>query len=200
MKILVFLLACSALPLLGQHMPQDQTDVQTRLVIDPTKPYVYLEVDHVGPRDPRGKGEPKVGIWLRLKNNARLPIIVSTFGGPPGSPECGVMDEVVRNPMIEGVATITSMADLSAHSRQTSGDEEPPLGYMSDVRTATSVPPGGQISFSVPINHVGTNWHFEVPFRFDLQRRKSGREPVSFVAFYQSDLPAKKTTLASPGK
>jgi hypothetical protein len=200
MKILVLLLACSALPLSGQHIHQDQKGVQTHFVIDPTKPYVYLEVDHVGPRDPRRKGEPTVGLWLRLKNNATLPIIVSTFGAPPGSPECGVMDDVVRNPRMEGVATITSMADLSAPSRPTRGEEEPPPGYMSDVRTATSVPPGGQISFSVPIDHVGPNWHFEVPFRFDLQRRKSGREPISFVTFYQEDLPPRKPTVASPTK
>jgi hypothetical protein len=197
MKILVLLLAFSVLPLLGQNMRQDQMDAQTRFVIDPSKPYVYLEVDHVGPRTPKGKGEPEVGIWLRLRNNSRLPIIVSTFGGPPGSPDCGVMDEVVRNPTMEGAATIKSMADLSAPPKQASG-EEPPVGYMSDVRTATSVPPGGQIAFSVPISHVGPNWHFEIPFRFDLQRRQSGREPVSFVAFYQSDLPSKNSTLASP--
>ena len=120
MKILVLLLAFSVLPLLAQNMRQDPMDVQTRFVIDPNcKPYVYLEVDHVGPRTPKGKGEPEVGIWLRLRNNSRLPIIVSTFGGPPGSPDCGVMDEVVRNSTMEGAATIKSMADLSASPKQT---------------------------------------------------------------------------------
>jgi hypothetical protein len=69
-------------------------------LIDPSKPYVYLETDHIGPRKPGNEHEPNTGIYLRLKNNCRLPIIVSTFGGPIGGTdgEVGVMDEVVLNP------------------------------------------------------------------------------------------------------
>lgn len=66
-------------------------------LIDPSKPYVYLEVDHIGPREPHNEKEPNTGIYLRLRNNCRLPIIVPTFGGPTGGTygEVGVMDEVV---------------------------------------------------------------------------------------------------------
>ena len=69
----------------------------TTFVIDPNRPFVYLRFDHMGPGIRRSEGEPSSRIWLRLVNNCRVPIIVSTFGVPDGSPkgEIGVMDEVV---------------------------------------------------------------------------------------------------------
>lgn len=78
-------------------------------VIDPTKPYVYLEVDHIGPRRPMREDEPKVGIWLRWHNNCRAPITVFTFGAgnppvafvpepPSQDEEVGVYYGVVANP------------------------------------------------------------------------------------------------------
>jgi len=80
---------------------------QKRFLVDPHKPYVYLEVDHVGPREPRTLGEPNIGIWLRLHNNCIVPITVHTFGvpdlafAPPSSgpdEEIGVFDSVIANP------------------------------------------------------------------------------------------------------
>jgi hypothetical protein len=47
-----------------------------QFLIDLSKPYAYLEVDHVGPRKPLRGDEPHTGIWLRLRNNCRLPIAV----------------------------------------------------------------------------------------------------------------------------
>jgi hypothetical protein len=68
-------------------------------LVNPSLPYVYLEVDHVGPRVPNWDGEPKVGVFLRLHNNSTVPIIVDTFGRPPESKDdpCGVFDHVVAN-------------------------------------------------------------------------------------------------------
>lgn len=81
---------------------------QKRFLINPNKPYVYLEVDHVGPREPRVPDEPNIGIWLRLHNNCIVPITVFTFGvpdlafAPPSAgenEEIGVYDAVIANPI-----------------------------------------------------------------------------------------------------
>src|SRR5216684_4861619 len=189
MRIPVFLLAfCLSAP--GQHIGPKASRLASNFAIDPAKPYVYLELDHVGPRQPRGRDEPSVGIYLRLRNNSKLSIVVSTFGSPPGSSEC-VMDEVVRNPKVEGAVTGGgSIADSIAPAKPAGGEEEPPLGYIFDLRTATPIAPGGQLSFSVPINHVGPKWHFEIPFRFDLPRTHQ-RQPQTYVTFFYEDLPPK---------
>jgi hypothetical protein len=68
--------------------------------IDASKPYVYVEVDHVGPRPPLREGEPNDGIWLRLKNNCQVPIVIITLRASKviSGPVIGVADEVVPTP------------------------------------------------------------------------------------------------------
>jgi hypothetical protein len=73
-------------------------------LIDPNKPYVYLEVDHVGPRKPLRNGEPNIGIWLRLKNNCKLPIAILAVGAPPKNLDGAITveNEIVPNPEFLG--------------------------------------------------------------------------------------------------
>lgn len=73
----------------------------SKFLIDTTKPYVYLEVDHVGPRTPLRNEEPKIGIWLHLKNNCKLPIVVLAIGERQVDPKEGMalQDEIVPEPI-----------------------------------------------------------------------------------------------------
>lgn len=77
----------------------------SKFLIDANKPYVYLEVDHIGPRKPLRNDEPNTGIWLRLRNNCRLPIVVLAIGKPGDNAKEGVVleDEIVPDP--QGQAT-----------------------------------------------------------------------------------------------
>jgi len=74
----------------------------SNFIIDPSKPSVYLEVDHIGPRKALRDGEPGVGIWLHLKNNCRLPIVVLEIGKPAESPKDTItlVDEIVPDPQV----------------------------------------------------------------------------------------------------
>jgi len=73
----------------------------SKFLIDATKPYVYLEVDHVGPRTPLRNDEPKIGLWLHLKNNCKLPIVVLAIGERKKDPKEGIalQDEIVPEPI-----------------------------------------------------------------------------------------------------
>lgn len=156
--------------------------------IDPNRPWVYLQFDHIGSGMPRSENEPATRIWLRLTNNCRVPIIVRTFGVPKGGPpdEQGVMDEVVANPSISILGGII-VHPSTALPRPPAGDEtqssaqanQMPEGYWSEVSSSQSIPPGRAVLFSVPINHVSNTWHFEIPFEFDLPntRGKTLRDP-----------------------
>jgi hypothetical protein len=79
---------------------KERVDYSTFL-IDANKPYVYLELDHIGPRKPLRNDEPNTGLWLHLKNNCKLPIVVLAIGERQVNPKEGMalQDEVVPEPV-----------------------------------------------------------------------------------------------------
>jgi hypothetical protein len=84
----------------AQVAQPDEQDY-SKFVINANKPYVYLEVDHVGPREPLRNDEPNIGIWLHLKNNCKLPIVVLALGERHENVKEGIAleDEVVPDPI-----------------------------------------------------------------------------------------------------
>ena len=56
-------------------------------LIDPSKDYVYLEFDHLGSRERIGGDEVSQGLWIRLVNNCRVPVVVAMFN--PGTDDPG---------------------------------------------------------------------------------------------------------------
>jgi hypothetical protein len=201
------------MPATAQH---PQTTAGQEFVIDSSKPYVYLVVDHLGRREPRNGEEPPQGLWLHLHNNCRVPIIVRTFGVPPGSPagEIGVLDKVVANPAPEmGDGSVTSQPwppvdaanDLGnvlssprqggpkGTDRSTPSAESTPVGmphgYMYPTSSSVTIGPGKSVYFSIPRTQISVSWHVEIPFRFDLKVRSSVREPLQVVTLYEEDLP-----------
>ncbi len=193
-------------------------------LIDPSKPYVYLEVDHLGPRKPLRDGEPDTGVWLRLRNNCTLPVVIIASGVPAESADeaLWVEDEVVPNrpstgteSMGSGVGYQSGQEDLTdiflspnmneaevrgaedaiKHRPQSAGRNEGvkrPHGYNDGYQPGPQmlkvIPSGGEVRFSVPVNHVSETWHFEIPFRLALPNKSRIRPPYSYVACYQNDL------------
>ncbi len=145
-------------------------------LIDVNRPFVYVKFDHIGPGIPRTPTEPNSRIWLRLKNNCRIAILVRANGVPDDSPkdEVGLEYEVVAKPAIRGMVLIStpdahkpeSRETGSTHSSDTRSDEIP-SGYMEEVASSVSIGPGQEILFSMPINHLSERWHVEIPFDFE---------------------------------
>ena len=93
---------CVSLNALNAAQVTNESDQDySKFLIDATKPYVYLEVDHVGPRTPLRNDEPKIGLWLHLKNNCKLPIVVLVIGERKVDPKEGIalQDEIVPDPI-----------------------------------------------------------------------------------------------------
>jgi hypothetical protein len=144
-------------------------------VLDDSNEYVYIAFDHVGDRKPVFLREVKKGLWLRLVNNCRIPIIVNTFGTGTDDPGIGLFHEVVRS---EGTG-IYLPNDKSTHRNQ-----KIPQGYWMDTSTGTVVPPGKDLLFSVPIDHVGPDWYLRVRFDLDLVTpSRQGSNVYSYVDF-----------------
>jgi hypothetical protein len=160
-------------------------DSNVPFLIDPNKPYVYLKFDHIGAGIQREQLEPKRRVWLRIVNNCRLPVVVAENGTPDGSleDERQVMYEVVPTILPEfGLAVGDSIAPDGKPKQEQPGEpnltevETIPRGYMEEVGSTESVPPGKGILFSVPVNHLGKRWHIEIPFTFGLPRGRCCRE------------------------
>jgi hypothetical protein len=188
-------------------------------LVDSTKPYVYLKVDHIGPRRPIREGEPNVGIWLRWHNNCTVPITVYTSGveNPTEDDEVGVYYSVVANPpptgnMSVGTPGYPTPAEMAAELWGTSPpktsptaklvpartdkpeDSKMPGGDWLDVGSLTTIFPGQSIYFSLPRNSVSPKWQVEIPFEFDL--KVSSPNTHTYVTLYEDDL----HVAAGPGK
>lgn len=173
-------------------------------LIDVSRPFVYIKFDHIGPGAPRNSSEPNSRIWLRLRNNCRIAILVRANGVPDDSPkdEVGLEYDVVANPAIKGMVSFSTSDNgrsetQATRSAQNSGakGEEIPRGYMEEVASLVTIGPGEEILFSMPVNHLSDRWHVEIPFDFELSRGKGPLHsntvgfPVMAVHYTVWDLP-----------
>jgi hypothetical protein len=158
-----------------------QAQTVPKLALDAAKPFVYIEFDHTGPRQPLEPDEPSRGFWLRLVNNSVLPIILRVHGSFT-DPDTPVLQDI-----------ITPQTRLIPKSGLP--DYGPmPRGYAtgSDVASLLTINPGKEVLFSVPVNHVGPGWFLQVSFQFDLPPVKDGAaQPVCYAAFAWDDIPEK---------
>lgn len=163
-----------------QAQPSQRSREASNFVIDPSRPYAYLKFDHIGSGIQRSEREPTSRIWFQLTNNCRVPITVNTFSVPDGSPkdEQGVMDRLVAvdpdrfvgNGMLrDGKIVPKPFVKVSP--------DELPRDYWFEVGSTQTIPPGKALLFSVPINHVGPRWYFEIPFHFANENGRFPHEP-----------------------
>ncbi len=89
------LVRIALLGVVGSRPADSQVGEKPKLALDSAKPYVYVEFDHAGRREPVEDGEPVEGLWLRLVNNSNFTINVET------------MDTVTRAKLVLVPDTIT---------------------------------------------------------------------------------------------
>jgi len=211
------IILCASSALAQSHRARKSYTTDT-IRLDHSLPYVYLKVDHIGPRVPFRDDEPKTGVFLRLHNNCTVPIVIDTFGDVPNreDQEIRIYDQVVVNspPRGEPIAgmNIDSLhleewpktdisaifgntatkaqkpAPLTVQSAVPAPTPPMPAGYWPLYASPLMIRPGHSIYFSFPLNHVSDNWHIEIPFHFELMDRSPLRSPYSFVALYKEDI------------
>jgi hypothetical protein len=159
----------------GTPLMQSQTPGKVRLSLDQTKPIVYIEFDHGGPREQVEDGEPAVGIWLRLVNNSISPIDVETIATATKA-KLMLLPDVITP--IEGTIP-----------RSGPSHEKKPAGYASGMGVVRTIAPGKDLIFSVPRNHVSPSWYMQVPFKFSLPPVKEGVQPICYAEFTWEDVP-----------
>jgi hypothetical protein len=182
-----WLLLCLTLLSLSAH---GQSIQPGSFLVEPTRPMVYLSVDHVGFGLPEG-GSRKQRVWLRFQNNCGLPIDLQVNGAPADTPDdrLTVMYELAV-PTSRGVE-VTEGERPPERKRVI-----PPPDTMSEVGSIHTVLPGEGVLFSVPATHFSKEWEIHIPFRFRLPRGKGfrdenawGGDPEMFLAYTFWDLP-----------
>jgi hypothetical protein len=184
----------SVVVLLLQVGATTQLDPQD-FVINSSNPYVYLKLDHVGPRKPAVVGEPALGAWIAVVNNCRIPILVPTITTDAGVDGITVLDQIVTygaGIVSEANKIEPEPLDGKDTSRATADHPKAPAGYdkfSSDLPGFKRILPGASLLFSVPINHVvGDDWYMRVRFSLDLPNSKSG--PYSYADSFTIHVPA----------
>ncbi len=159
-------------------------------VIDPSRPYAYLQFDHVGKRQPLSRHEPDRGLWLRLVNNCRLPITVGTFDSETGGVGIAPYDEVVPVDTHALPTPFPSNQDKNPPNND-DANEQIPEGYPSgEIVNTTTVEPGTSLLLSLPANHVGPSWYLQIRFYLKTPHQDYyGSGPYSVVSFGISDVP-----------
>jgi hypothetical protein len=166
-----------------------QNESSQKFVIDASKPYVYLVFDHIGPRKPIQSGESNTGLWLRVVNNCRIPIVFLSFSMPPGISGVGLMDEVVWDePMLEIYSTDAEGKEFENREKLRKSKHKPD-GYSSETSGVTRMQPGTEILFSVPLNHVDEDWHMQIKGALDLNNSSASVGPYTLLQFYYWDIP-----------
>ncbi len=169
------------------------------LVIDQSKPYVYLKFDHIGPRKPIQSGESRTGLWLRVVNNSRIPIVFASLSVPTGELGVGLMDEVIEiEPTLQISSSPGDEREIQRREKRRRSKHRP-AGYTSEIAGILRMPPGTDILFSVPLNHVDDDWYMRVKFALDLDQSSVSVGPFTYLPFYEWDIPkelrpAKATT------
>jgi len=194
MKDYLSLLFCCTILVSTPSLVLAQTDA-TAFLLDSSKDYVYLEFERLGPRHQLSGNEVNLGLWLRLVNNCRIPLIVATFDAGPGGPGTGVYDEVVptvtKGPTLRLGKRANERLPLSGTSRT-----KVPQGYsLPDAFSTTHIFPGESILFSVPANHVGLSWSLQVRLFLGLPGAAYGSGPYTVVTFDWVDIPERLRTI-----
>jgi len=158
-------------------------------VIDQTKPYVYLKFDHIGPRKPVQDGEGDTGIWLRVVNNCRIPIVFVSFNMPTGNPGVGLMDEVLDTEPMMQIYYSAEEEKEAQRQEQLRKLKQKPTGYTFETAGVVRVQPGKEILFSVPLNHVDDDWYMRVKFALDLNGSSVSVGPFTYLPFYEWNIP-----------
>jgi hypothetical protein len=174
--------------LLAANASAQNTSVQS-FVLDQSKPFVYLKFDHIGPRKPLRNGEGNTGLWLRVVNNCRIPIVFESFSMPSGEPGVGLMDEVVETePILQVYSTPEEKEEIQRREKLRKSKHKPE-GYSSATSGVARVQPGSDTLFSVPLNHVDDDWYMRVKFALDIDKSSVAVGPFTYLRFYEWNIP-----------
>lgn len=203
--LLVVLLCSVALDVPARQQKLDITKAD--VVVSKDKPTLYISYERAGERRPVYVGESDQGIWLRLHNNTRWAITFCTeslYIGAKITPLrlsdgrgiLGLRESVEISPCyeVEAVRAYESVrtSDGGLHIEKPVPAPKPPVVPRGHVSSASWLPSGRSVVFSIPREHLAKYLAIYVSFTYEwetAERDYGTREPEHRVYFRASDLP-----------
>jgi hypothetical protein len=178
----------------------------------PEMPGVYLSYVRTGPRAPLSAEESSTGVWLRLTNNFRVPILLyanSDLESATGWQLTGTDRyasffkngaEVRACYDVEGIPQLISRVTDKAIEMEIPFREAVPepsprtsclwFGRPHGEGRLISLAPGNTVVFSVPENFVTAGRRISTKFAFEWELDKNGYrqsdEPAHFIYFHMT--------------
>jgi hypothetical protein len=157
--------------------------------IDDWKPYVYIDFDHLGERRSADNWGSTHGLWLRLRNNCRLPIQVSALDWGTG----------------DGAALpFKVVPEFGISGPDPEQLKKMPHGFAVHIGTLVTILPGKDFLFSVPAESVSRYWYIQVRFKFEFPGPKENKgapnghyEPYSVADFKWDNIPEAQRPLSA---
>lgn len=141
------------------------------VLLDKTKPSVYLSFVRTAKLEPYYEGLSGETVWLRLHNNTRWAISLQASGvAEKEDGDASLYYDIVNENEIE----IT------------------PNSYPCHVCSIIPLGSGKSLLFSIPREHLADERHIQIHFYFDWQDRDKNGEAESIVSFYGSDILGEK--------
>ena len=173
--VLLILVVIAARPVTGQMDLETPLGAGNSSVkIDPTKPSVYVEYDHLGNGKVVLSSDSKQRIWLRVINNTVWSIKVGSF----------FLDNKHRE-LFHSVETVRDWIKT----------DQVPQGYKA-IDTGIypyEIKSRGEFMFSVPINHLAVNLKVGIDFSYGWENTSElspppYAEPKHKVYYTSADL------------
>jgi hypothetical protein len=181
-------LICAVMLVPPDATPQQRSD---RFLLDPSTAFAYIKFDHIANRRQPSPEEFPKGLWLRLVNNCRVPLAVMANGPEPGEPGVTIPYDVVPTPVLP--VLIGPGGEASSRTKR-----EPPRGYSTDVGSLLTIPPGGNLLFSVSLDAISPSWYVQIRFQFQLPGARTPQKPIILLDFGWQDLPKSVREISNP--
>jgi hypothetical protein len=153
-------------------------------------PGVVLQYQRLGPREPTFNDESSNGIWLALRNNMTVPIYVRGFSADDRG-GLALLHQVVSGNPSAGDQEVGILREETQPNAESKPSLSPiPRGYDDQhISSVIGIAPGGSLSFSFPVEHLGSHHYIRVRFVYDWELKTESREPEHYVSFRLEQVP-----------
>jgi hypothetical protein len=187
--IILLLTAFALEPALTQ-----QARGKNSMLLDPSRPSVYLQYDHEGVRQPVYAGESRSGMWLHIHNNTREAICIRTESLYIGSKVAPLTLASGRH--VLGIRDGVEVAPLySIEQSEDRGFERLPLTFQGDVFAVSWIPSGGTVLMSLPKDNLSKGRRVALPFSYEWEPEGDAIAHEAF--FYSRELPREGSSAIS---
>jgi hypothetical protein len=178
----------------GHAHSQHVSNSSNQFLLNDKKPGAYIIFEKVAKREPTSAGDSDQGIWLRLHNNYRFPILVHGFGDPTPGTDLGLIYRVARMPDSPYAGTFAWPLEVDkppGDRERRCANQQIPKGTEFDVFSSVAVGPGESMVFSVPLNHLSDCYYIETTIGFSFEDRLGsvGNSLSHVLSFFSWGLP-----------